>query len=311
MKTTLVTALILLTTTFAFSSCKDSSYTPPKNVVSAFKAKYPSAKRVEWEVKNTYQVAEFHIDFTEVEAWFDNNGQWVMTESDIKYSSLPVVIRNSFESGEYGKWEVEDVDKLERSGMETIYIIEAELGEQEVALHYLENGTLVKTLMDNGRGYQPESAPQAVLQFIQQKYPQANIVEIDQDKGVLKIDIMDKQIMKEVVFNHQNQWVVTTWEIPHNNVPANVMNVLKTSSYANYRIDDIDYEERADGSLVYIFEVEQGDREFDVTIDANNLKIISAIPKQKGGLKNRPLFFYKCNLTSTGFSFTFTSSPTH
>ena len=69
-----------------------------------------------------------------------------MTESDIKYSSLPVVIRNSFESGEYGKWEVEDVDKLERSGMETIYIIEAELGEQEVALHYLENGTLVKPL---------------------------------------------------------------------------------------------------------------------------------------------------------------------
>lgn len=49
MKTTLVTALILLTTTFAFSSCKDSSYTPPKNVVSAFKAKYPSAKRVEWK----------------------------------------------------------------------------------------------------------------------------------------------------------------------------------------------------------------------------------------------------------------------
>ena len=199
MKTTLVTALILLTTTFAFSSCKDSSYTPPKNVVSAFKAKYPSAKRVEWEVKNTYQVAEFHIDFTEIEAWFDNNGQWVMTESDVKFSSLPVVIRNSFKSGEYGKWEVEDVDKLERAGMETIYIIEAELGEQEVALHYLENGTLVKTLMDNdGRGYQPESAPQAVLQFIQQKYPQANIVEIDQDKGLLKIDIIDQQIMKEV-----------------------------------------------------------------------------------------------------------------
>ncbi|WP_336623813.1 PepSY domain-containing protein [Butyricimonas paravirosa] len=41
----------------------------------------------------------------------------------------------------------------------------------------------------------------------------------------------------------------------------------------------MDYEERANGSLVYIFEVEQGDREFDVTIDANNLKIVSAIPK--------------------------------
>lgn len=134
--------------------------------------------------------------------------------------------------------------------------------------------------MDNdSRGYQPESAPQVVLQFIRQKYPQANIVEIDQDKGLLKIDIIDNQIMKEVVFNHQNQWVVTTWEIWQNNVPANVMNVLKNSSYANYRIDDIDYEERADGSLVYIFEVEQGDREFDIMIDVNKLKIISAIPK--------------------------------
>ena len=92
--------------------------------------------------------------------------------------------------------------------------------------------------------------------------------------------------MKEVVFNHQNQWVVTTWEVSHNNVPTNVMNVLKTSSYANYRIDDIDYEERADGSLVYIFEVEQGDREFDVTIDANNLKIVSAIPKNISGWMN-------------------------
>ena len=82
--------------------------------------------------------------------------------------------------------------------------------------------------MDNdGRGYQPESAPKTVLQFIQQKYPQANIVEIDQDKGLLKIDIIDQQIMKEVVFNHQNQWVVTTWEVSHNNVPTNVMNVLK------------------------------------------------------------------------------------
>lgn len=84
MKTTLVTALILLTTTFAFSSAKTAATTPPKNVVSAFKAKYPSAKRVEWEVKNTYQVAEFHIGFTEAEAWFDNNGQWVMTESNVK-----------------------------------------------------------------------------------------------------------------------------------------------------------------------------------------------------------------------------------
>ena len=280
MKTTLSTALILLTTMFAFSSCKSDGYTPAKNVVSAFKAKYPSAKRVGWEVKSTYQVAEFYIGTTEAEAWFDNNGKWVMTESDIKYNSLPVVIRNSFESGEYAKWKVEDVDKLERAGMETLYIIEVELGEQEIDLHYLENGTLVKTIMDkDNKGYLPETTPQTALQFIQQKYPQARVVEVDQEKGLLKIDIMDSQIMKEVVFNHNNEWVVTTWEVRQNNVPANVMNVLKSSAYANYRIDDIDYEERADGTNVYIFEMEQGNKEVYVTINANTLEVVSTTPK--------------------------------
>ena len=90
---------------------------------------------------------------------------------------------------------------------------------------------------------------------------------------------MDSQIMKEVVFNHNNEWVVTTWEVRQNNVPANVMNVLRSSAYANYRIDDIDYEERADGTNVYIFEMEQGNKEVYVTINANTLEVVSTTPK--------------------------------
>ena len=105
------------------------------------------------------------------------------------------------------------------------------------------------------------------------------IIEIDQEKGLLKIEIIDGRIKKDVVFNHQNVWVVTTWEVRQNEVPANVMNVLKTSAYANYRIDDIDYEERADGTNVYIFEMEQGNKEVYITINANNLEIISSAPK--------------------------------
>lgn len=280
MKTTFITAIIMLSATFAFSSCKSDGYVPAKNIVNAFKAKYPKAKQVEWEVKNTYQVAEFREGLTEAKAWFDNNGNWMMTESDVSFRSLPAVIRNSFETGEYAKWKVEDVDKLERAGMETVYIIEVELGEQEVDLHYLENGTLVKTVMDKeNKGYLPETMPESARQFIRQKYPRANVIEVDQEKGLLKIEIIDGRVKKDVVFNHQNVWVVTTWEVRQSEVPANVMNVLKTSAYANYRIDDIDYEERADGTNVYIFEMEQGNKEVYVTINANSLEVISTAPK--------------------------------
>ena len=37
--------------------------------------------------------------------------------------------------------------------------------------------------------------------------------------------------------------------------------------YATYEIDDIDYKESADGSKLYIFELEQGNDEIHVKID--------------------------------------------
>lgn len=163
--------------------------------------------------------------------------------------------------------------------METVYIIEVELGEQEVDLHYLENGTLVKTVMDKeNKGYLPETMPESARQFIRQKYPRANVIEVDRERIAENRDL-DGRVKKDVVFNHQNVWVVTTWEVRQSEVPANVMNVLKTSAYANYRIDDIDYEERADGTNVYIFEMEQGNKEVYVTINANSLEVISTAPK--------------------------------
>lgn len=280
MKMTFVTTFLLLTALFTYTSCRGDNYVPAKNITDAFKTKYPSAKRVEWEMKSTYHVAEFRVGNIETEAWFDKNGTWVMTESDIPFNSLPVVIRNNFSAGEHGKWRVEDVDKLERVGMEAVYIIEVEQGEQEIDLHYLENGTLVKTVMDkNNKGYLPEMTPQTALTFIQQKYPQAKIVEVDQENGRVKIDIMDNRIMKEVVFDHNNQWIVTSWDVRQANVPTNVMNALQSSEYGKYRIDDIEYEERADGTNVYLFEVEQGQKEILVTINATSLQILSAIHK--------------------------------
>lgn len=257
MKLRLLTFIFLLSTGISFAGCSnDGNYLPDAAVIKAFEAKYPEAARVEWEQKNNYQVAEFHLNGQETEAWFDKAGNWVMTETDIVFKSLPEAVQTTFNGSEYKTWKIEDIDQLERAGMAVVYIIEAEQGEQEFDLYYAEDGTLIKSVADNGNTTNtPEPIANAIQKIISEKYPNARILEIDQEKGMTEVDIMDGNIHKEVIFDSQNNWISTSWEVRQNNVEANVMDAFNTSEFKTYRIDDIDFYETPSGSY-YLFELE-------------------------------------------------------
>ncbi len=82
-----------------------------------------------------------------------------MTETDILFTMLPEAVRTAFGATEYASapWTVDDVDKLEREGVETVYVIEAEKHENgletEVDLYYSPDGVLVKKIVDAGGDY--------------------------------------------------------------------------------------------------------------------------------------------------------------
>ena len=89
----------------AMTSCDDDDddrWQPDVQVVSALEEKYPGVSRAEWDVQTDgtgrYNVADFWYDGVEREAWFDNNGEWFMTESDIRYEQLPQAVRTSLMS---------------------------------------------------------------------------------------------------------------------------------------------------------------------------------------------------------------------
>ena len=42
-----------------------------------------------------------------------------MTETDVPFSALPQVIKDAFAASAYASWKIDDVDKLERKGIET------------------------------------------------------------------------------------------------------------------------------------------------------------------------------------------------
>lgn len=215
MKLKIYTLLLALSVTWSLQSCDnddDGSIAVPAELQSAFSSKFPNAANVKWETKSGYYVADFY-DGYEASAWFTQDGKWQMTETDIPYNALPQAVKTSFESSEYASWKRDDIDKLERTGVETVFVIEVEKQNQEV-------------------------------------------------------DIIHNGIPKDVLFNQTGNWYSTSWEIRQNELPEAVNNTLN-NQYGEYRFDEAEYIEKADGSIYYRIELEKGDVDKVVNIGEN------------------------------------------
>ena len=244
--------------------------------------RYPDAVNVKWTTKNGYYVAKFNKAATrsigsefDFSVWFNRAGQWCMTESEISYEALPEAVKAAFQASEYATWKVDDIDKLERSGMETFYVIEAETRsgniEKEVDLYYSESGALIKTVVDIDSDYDYEDYLPADIQselskFVAQKYPGAVIMDTEFDDGEFEVEIVHEDRGKDVYFSKDYDWLRTEWDIRKNELPAAVLAQLNTS-YPSWKIDDAEYVETPSGDWFKI-ELEKGDSEVKIRITA-------------------------------------------
>lgn len=252
------------------SACSDDDNYVPENVVNnSFESKYPGAQRVEWETKQGYKVVDFYFQAAETEAWFQEDGTWVFTETDVLFENLPDAVKTSFNATQYASWRVDDVDKLERPEAEVVYVIEVEKGKEEYDLYYAADGTLIKEIADGAHTtYQPNTVSSALIEKVMQMYPGAKIYDIEREGTRIEVDIVDGKTHKDVAFNDNEAWVYTEWEIRTSDVPDVVMNALKSSEYKDYRIDDVDVYDTPQG-LFYKFELESGNKEVNVFYKAD------------------------------------------
>lgn len=128
-------------------------YEAPSSARNSFKEQYPTAVDVEWERKHGYAVVDFYISGVgECEAWYKKDGTWMMTSYDMRYNDLPQAVRTAFESSYGSQTPVDDVNRVERSKGDTIYIIETTVVVNgyltDIYLDYSEDGTLLRTTVD-------------------------------------------------------------------------------------------------------------------------------------------------------------------
>lgn len=254
---------------------------------TALLAKYPDATNIRWQTKDRYVVASFSLpdsrtagrDGNDLAAWFDNGGAWYMTETDIPFGALPEAVRTAFGATEYAvaPWTVDDVDKLERDGAETVYVIEVEKKENgretEVDLYYSADGVLVKKIVDSGSDYDygdyiPSKPATSVEEYIRTNYPAARITDIDYEHGMTEVEILDGRTPRELLFDGSGAWQYTKTEVYGYEVPEAVKAALAASEYAAYFIDDIDHYRTAEGEFYrYDLESAHGDVKVDIALD--------------------------------------------
>lgn len=157
MKTDIWKFLFLFCSVVLLSSCDNDDDLPsskvPETVKTVFDAMFPTVNRVEWEKKSGYYVADFHDNGVEMDAWFNSDAVWCMTETDLRtnLNELPGLVQNAFQTSEYADWRVDDIDKFERPAG-VFYLIEVEKsGQQDRDLFYDEDGTLLKNVVDTGK----------------------------------------------------------------------------------------------------------------------------------------------------------------
>ncbi len=252
----------------------------PEAIRNAFDSSFSNTANLSWETKTVSKGQYYKAEFTtmsdhgyKTEAWYTADGTWYMTETEMPYNAIPQAVKTSFESSEYASWKRDnEVDRIERNAVkEIIYIIEVESPQDvDMDLHYSADGILVKAVNDDGDGDNESLLPDTpsemvttATEFIQKNYPNARIIEIEAEHGVIEIDIIHDNRSKEVLLSTTYEWISTSWDVY--TLPAKVTEAINASQYNGYVVDDAEYFETPDGNY-YLVELEQGKNEVKIKI---------------------------------------------
>ena len=249
---------IFILSLFALVACDDDdrSIQLESNVISFIENRYAGAKirHAEYESNGLIEVEIVHNSVVK-DVYFNSNNEWVYTSWDVRVSDIPAAVASAVATN-YPSFRIDDVDFIEKGEL-SYYRIEIERGNIESVVLVLPDGEF----LDN-----PVAGPakpvvnDVVSEFIAGKYPNATIIDAENSaNGLLEVDILDGNIEKDVYFDQQDNWVMTTWDVSADWLPDAVNSAL-LASYPDYYVDDADYVESPD-KVYYVIELEKGEQE--------------------------------------------------
>ena len=241
---------------------------PEGNIQTWLDQNFPNVRIVDYDCEQNGTEVEIIANGLKHEILFDNQQQWVYTKTEYErrdLTQIPTSILNHLRTSPYYTSDnaIDDVEKYTTRDNGTYYCFELKTAyDDDVKVYVNETGIISRPQNGSDGGNSNVPVEDELQNFIDQKYPDAIILEKDYDHGYLEIDILHDGIEKEIKFNGQNQWVRTEWEVRQ--LPDAVKNTITAQGYT---LDDNEfgYVETTD-SIWYEVEVRKGRDELKLYI---------------------------------------------
>lgn len=85
----------------------------PVMVSDAFKVKFTTAEKVQWEMDYDKYEAYFKMNKIDVSAKFDKDGKWLETETPVNHSNLPPNVKNCL-TKQFDIFKENEIEKVEK-----------------------------------------------------------------------------------------------------------------------------------------------------------------------------------------------------
>lgn len=139
MKKLLVSAMILLVASVFGQDAK-----VPDQVKAKFKALYPKAEEVKWDVEDSDFEVNFEVDDVEISVVLNAAGEVLEVETVLEKDEIPSVVKESVAKN-FSDWKIEEAAKIVSKG-KTTYEVELKKGEQKMDAMFKQDGTLLKKI---------------------------------------------------------------------------------------------------------------------------------------------------------------------
>lgn len=251
---------------------------PVGNIHEWISTHYPNARIVDIEMENRNTEVEILDGQTLREILFDSSDSWVYTKTEIRLetsqSQVPANVWQAFKASEYKDYRIDDIDFYQTPDKE-YYRFDLESFQGDTKINILTDGTIEAGLPGTGgsgnEGNNSGLVDADIQSFIEKQYPGARILEKDYDRGYLEVEIWHENREKNVYFNGSGSWVYTKADYRYQELPEAVRNAVK-ANYPSYHVDDVEKIESPD-STYFLLELEQGEQEKQIRMDANGNEI--------------------------------------
>lgn len=145
----IISAVMLLGAVVSCEKYEDGK--PVKDVRAEFARMYPDAWDVEWEYKGTIWEVSFETgtrpNGTDRQAWYDMDGNWVQTVTDVFIVSVPQNIKDYLKASEFasGQFADDDADYIEKPDG-NFYRFDIRFDGKEIEVDVTEDGKVSRSV---------------------------------------------------------------------------------------------------------------------------------------------------------------------